>query len=62
MEKPRQCFWKQPNIYIFVFSCAGHDDDDDDVYDDDECDDDTDKHDNDRIISLTNFNAQFFIH
>ena len=44
MEKPRQCFWKQPNTYIFVFSCAGHDDDEND---DDEGDDDTDEHDND---------------
>jgi len=44
-----------------VFSCAGRDDDDD-GNDDDECDDDSDKHDNDRIISLTNFSAQFFIH
>lgn len=45
MEKPRWCFWKQPNTYIFVFSCAGHDDDDEN--DDNEGDDDTDKHNND---------------
>lgn len=46
MEKPRQCFWKQPNTYIFVFSCVGHDDDYDEN-DDYEGDDDTDEHDND---------------